>query len=144
MPDRSGFDVLDDLKRDPATRGIPVIIQTSRRLREADLERLADLPIVLGDLSQLGQVFQNLIGNCIKYRSEDPVRITINAERDSAGDWLIRVCDNGISGRSSGCMVVRSSGPESGWRCAAASLKATAAGSGRSLAKVKVQRSFSL
>jgi signal transduction histidine kinase len=42
MPDRSGFDVLDDLTRDPATRGIPVIIHTSRRLGESDFERLAN------------------------------------------------------------------------------------------------------
>ena len=41
MPDRSGFDVLEDLKRDPATREIPVIIHTSRRLAESDFERLA-------------------------------------------------------------------------------------------------------
>jgi signal transduction histidine kinase len=42
MPDRSGFDVLDDLKNDPATRGIPVVIHTSRRLRQSDFERLAN------------------------------------------------------------------------------------------------------
>jgi signal transduction histidine kinase/CheY-like chemotaxis protein len=42
MPDRNGFEVLDDLKRDPATRDIPVIIHTSRGLRESELERLAD------------------------------------------------------------------------------------------------------
>jgi signal transduction histidine kinase len=40
IPDRSGFDVLDDLKRDPATSGIPVMIHTSRRLGCADIERL--------------------------------------------------------------------------------------------------------
>jgi CheY-like chemotaxis protein/anti-sigma regulatory factor (Ser/Thr protein kinase) len=42
MPDRSGFDVLDDLKSDPSTAGIPVIIHTSRKLAEMDLERLAN------------------------------------------------------------------------------------------------------
>jgi signal transduction histidine kinase len=41
MPDRSGLDVLDDLKRDPTTSDIPIIIHTSHRLREFDLERLA-------------------------------------------------------------------------------------------------------
>ena len=56
-----------------------------------------NLPVVSGDVSQLGQVFQNLIGNAIKYRSPGcPVRVNITAERDSAGDWLIRVRDNGI------------------------------------------------
>ena len=42
MPDRSGFDVLDDLKLDASTRSIPVIIHTSRRLRAADFDRLAN------------------------------------------------------------------------------------------------------
>lgn len=41
MRDRSGFDVLDDLKLDPATSGIPVLIHTSQRLRDADFVRLA-------------------------------------------------------------------------------------------------------
>ncbi len=42
MPDRSGFDVFDDLKLDPSTRDIPVMIHTSQRLRESDFERLAN------------------------------------------------------------------------------------------------------
>ena len=41
MPDRSGFDVLDELKADPATADIPVVIHTSKRLTDGDLERLA-------------------------------------------------------------------------------------------------------
>ena len=41
MPDRRGFDVLDDLKIDERTRDIPVVIHTSKTLTEADLERLA-------------------------------------------------------------------------------------------------------
>jgi signal transduction histidine kinase len=41
MTGRSGFAVLDDLKSDPATAGIPVVINTSRRLETADYERLA-------------------------------------------------------------------------------------------------------
>jgi CheY-like chemotaxis protein/nitrogen-specific signal transduction histidine kinase len=42
MPDRNGFDVLADLKADPNTRDIPVIIHTSQQLREYDFETLAD------------------------------------------------------------------------------------------------------
>lgn len=54
MPDRSGFDVLDDLKSDPATKDIPVVIHSSRALSESDLARLkgrhaAVLPKHLGD-----------------------------------------------------------------------------------------------
>jgi len=41
MPGRSGFDVLDELKADPATRDIPVVIHTSKQLGPADMSRLA-------------------------------------------------------------------------------------------------------
>jgi signal transduction histidine kinase/ActR/RegA family two-component response regulator len=40
MPDRSGFEVLEDLKSDPATQHIPVVLHTSSRLTEVDLARL--------------------------------------------------------------------------------------------------------
>jgi CheY-like chemotaxis protein/two-component sensor histidine kinase len=42
MPDRSGFDVLEDLKSDPSTVAIPVIVHTSRKLTQSDLERLGN------------------------------------------------------------------------------------------------------
>jgi signal transduction histidine kinase len=42
MPDRSGFDVLDELKKDPGTQLIPVIIHTSRTLSESDFDHLAN------------------------------------------------------------------------------------------------------
>lgn len=62
---------------------------------EATVE-VTELPTVIGDPSQLGQVFQNLIGNSIKYRSEQPPRITITSSLDEAGHWMIRLQDNGI------------------------------------------------
>jgi len=53
------------------------------------------LPKVLADGAQLGQVFQNLIGNALKYRGDAPPRIHISARRE--GDmWLFSVRDNGI------------------------------------------------
>jgi len=53
------------------------------------------LPVVRGDASLLTLVFQNLIGNAIKFRSDAPPEIRIAAERD--GDrWLISCTDNGI------------------------------------------------
>ncbi len=60
----------------------------------AAVERSA-LPHVLGDGTQLTQLFQNLIGNALKYRSQDPPRIEIRAERKDAA-WLVTVRDNGI------------------------------------------------
>lgn len=41
MPDLSGFEVLDQLKADPVTRGIPVIVATSQVLEQEETERLA-------------------------------------------------------------------------------------------------------
>ena len=41
MPEMTAFEVLDELKVDPATRGIPVIISTSKNLDEEERSRLA-------------------------------------------------------------------------------------------------------
>jgi CheY-like chemotaxis protein len=41
MPDKTGFEVLEDLRSDPATAHIPVVIHTSLALTEADVSRLA-------------------------------------------------------------------------------------------------------
>ncbi|MDP8957423.1 MAG: ATP-binding protein [Actinomycetota bacterium] len=53
------------------------------------------LPMVVAPPSQLQQVFQNLIGNAIKFRTEDQLRIHISARREG-GDWRFSVQDNGI------------------------------------------------
>ena len=53
------------------------------------------LPTVKGDQSQLLQLFQNLISNAIKFRSDRPCVVTIRAERES-DKWGISVEDNGI------------------------------------------------
>ncbi len=53
------------------------------------------LPTVVGDRTQLVQLFQNLIGNALKFRSGAPPRIRISATRDE--DWCqFAVADNGI------------------------------------------------
>jgi PAS domain S-box-containing protein len=53
------------------------------------------LPQVNADVTQLTQLFQNLIGNAIKFRREDPLQIQIGAKRTN-GKWLFSVRDNGI------------------------------------------------
>lgn len=54
------------------------------------------LPLVYADPSQLGQLFQNLVGNALKFRRPDaPSAIHIGAKR-CEGDWLFSVTDNGI------------------------------------------------
>lgn len=53
------------------------------------------LPLVVVDGTQIGQVFENLIDNAIKFRGNLAPHIYIKAEAD--GDhWVIRVSDNGI------------------------------------------------
>ncbi|HJX10370.1 MAG TPA: ATP-binding protein [Candidatus Binatia bacterium] len=53
------------------------------------------LPTVRGDEVQLGQLFQNLIGNGIKYRRDGPLVIHV-ACRPEGSHWLFSVRDNGI------------------------------------------------
>jgi PAS domain S-box-containing protein len=53
------------------------------------------MPVVRGDLTQMVQVFQNLVGNAIKFRGKEPPRIDVSIRRN-AGDWLLAVRDNGI------------------------------------------------
>ncbi len=53
------------------------------------------LPTVMGDASQLRQLFQNLLSNAIKFRSERPLQIHIGARRDQ-NMWLFSVRDNGL------------------------------------------------
>ena len=54
------------------------------------------LPQVMGDPSQLRQVFYNLFTNAIKFRGDRPPKIEVNASEDPNGDWLVRVKDHGI------------------------------------------------
>jgi signal transduction histidine kinase len=55
-----------------------------------------DLPTLNADHAQMVQVFQNLIGNAIKFRKKDePPRVHVSAER-ADGEWIISVKDNGI------------------------------------------------
>ena len=98
------------------------------------------LPAVNGDLPQLVSLFQNLIGNALKFRKEAPPRIHVSAERNGAS-WRFSVRDNGIGiapqyferifGVFSGCTLAASiPARASAWRFARKSWSGTEAGSG--------------
>lgn len=53
------------------------------------------LPVIFGDYSQMVQVFQNIIGNAIKYRSKKAPEIQIS-KKELDDYWLISIKDNGI------------------------------------------------
>jgi signal transduction histidine kinase len=56
---------------------------------------LDDLPVVMGNYIELEQLFKNLIGNALKFKSEEPPRISISATRKE-NQWVFAVKDNGI------------------------------------------------
>jgi len=53
------------------------------------------LPVIQADPTQMTQLFQNLLGNALKYRNERTPRIHVDA-RSAEKSWLFSVEDNGI------------------------------------------------
>jgi PAS domain S-box-containing protein len=53
------------------------------------------LPTVIADDGQLVQLFQNLIGNAIKFRSEEAPRIHVGV-KEAKSEWVFSISDNGI------------------------------------------------
>jgi light-regulated signal transduction histidine kinase (bacteriophytochrome) len=68
-----------------------------RAAREASGARVTHgpMPAVHADPAQLAQLFQNLVGNAIKFRGDDPPRIHVQCETHPAS-WSFTVRDNGI------------------------------------------------
>ena len=57
--------------------------------------RVGSLPVVLADRSNLCRVFQNLIGNAVKFTRGDDPEVAIDAVRDGEM-WRFEIRDNGI------------------------------------------------
>ncbi|PTA68393.1 ATP-binding protein [Deinococcus arcticus] len=65
-------------------------------LRESGARvQAAPLPRVLGSVPRLAQLFQNLIGNAVKFRAEAAPLVRVSAQRDGPL-WRLTVRDNGI------------------------------------------------
>jgi len=54
-----------------------------------------ELPTVAADSSQMRQLFQNLLGNAIKFRGDAPPRVHVGVRRQD-GEWAFSFRDNGI------------------------------------------------
>jgi light-regulated signal transduction histidine kinase (bacteriophytochrome) len=65
-------------------------------IREGNVEvHVGELPTVVASRVEMLQLFQNLIGNAVKYRSQGNPRIELRADPHE-DQWLFRVKDNGI------------------------------------------------
>jgi light-regulated signal transduction histidine kinase (bacteriophytochrome) len=53
------------------------------------------LPTLLGDPSRVQQLFENLIGNALKFHGPEPLQVHVSARREGP-DWIFSVRDNGI------------------------------------------------
>lgn len=89
----------------PDTKFEPVNLEAALDQAIANLQMAVDeneaqishdpLPTVMGDESQLRQLFQNLISDAIRFRAEEPPQIRISVEQKDQ-EWLFSVQDNGI------------------------------------------------
>jgi signal transduction histidine kinase len=69
-------------------------LETAIRERSAVVTCEA-LPTVWADATQLVQLFQNLLGNAIKFHGTEAPRVEVKAEQRD-GEWYFTVRDNGI------------------------------------------------
>jgi len=74
-----------------ATVNLRGAIEASGALVTHDL-----LPTVKADASQLVQLFQNLVGNAIKYQGSGIPRVHVSSTRSAGSKWTFAVQDNGL------------------------------------------------
>ncbi len=79
---------------DPLVDGALANLKAALAESGAEIVR-APLPTVSGDRGQLTQLFQNLVGNALKFRGEAAPRVVVDAEPCELG-WRVRIADNGI------------------------------------------------
>jgi PAS domain S-box-containing protein len=54
------------------------------------------LPAITTDETQLTQIFQNLVGNAIKYRRAESPEVHVSASKNGGNEWIFSVRDNGL------------------------------------------------
>jgi PAS domain S-box-containing protein len=73
-----------------AIANLSMVIEENHAIITSD-----QLPTVMADASQMVPLFQNLIGNAIKFRGEELPRIHVSAQ-EKGNEWVFSVKDNGI------------------------------------------------
>jgi PAS domain S-box-containing protein len=78
------------------------LVEEARALVESDVRdrridwKVAPLPIVIGDENMLRTVWQNLLGNAVKYTgNRERAQIEVSIDRTPGGDYEFAVRDNG-------------------------------------------------
>jgi len=74
-----------------ALRNLRITIEQSGAVVSHD-----SLPAIETDETQLTQVFQNLVGNAIKYRAAEAPRVHVSAAKNGDNEWIFSVRDNGL------------------------------------------------
>ena len=112
------------------------------------------LPSLPADATQMTQLFQNLIGNAIKFRGEEPPQIHVGVRREPER-WVFSVRDKGIGIDPQYFERIFqifqrlhhpqdiTLAPASGWRSARGLSSATAGRFGSSPSRARVRRSSS-
>ncbi|HEY3488352.1 MAG TPA: ATP-binding protein [Gammaproteobacteria bacterium] len=75
-----------------------VLVDLAAAIEESKAEiTVQSLPVLQGYATELRQLFQNLIGNAIKFRKKDTApEITVSAQPQQGGGWRFAVQDKGI------------------------------------------------
>jgi PAS domain S-box-containing protein len=86
----------------PASDSLDQVLETALSMLKASVEESQavvthdPLPNIQADQGQMVRLFQNLLGNALKYRKPDvPPRIHVSAKQQES-EWVIMVEDNGI------------------------------------------------
>ncbi len=102
IDDLLAFSRVGRLERDPILVSCASALSQARvnlaseiRSTKAVIET-TELPAVRAEFSLLTSLFQNLVGNAVKFRSERPPLVRVSATRRDETFWLFSVADNGI------------------------------------------------
>jgi light-regulated signal transduction histidine kinase (bacteriophytochrome) len=74
-----------------AVRNLQAVVEESGAIVTHD-----SLPAITTNDAQLIQVFQNLVGNAIKYHGPEAPRVHVSAGKNGGREWVFSVQDNGL------------------------------------------------